>query len=169
VDSSSVSGGRPAAASHAPSTLSNDEAFACLDVEEVRVRFSPPGFVEGSHVGLFVLYEGLPPGQKRLRIWWDEENEPTLFETLALGEGERRGDDPETFRIERVIEHRYQDVSAEEIRRVRAELKIDDRPDNCSTILRTRVATARWVRHSMTRATRSEPAPPVTGSTSCPE
>ena len=43
------------------------------DLQEVRVRFSAPGFVDATHVGLYYNYIGLPAGEKHLEIEWDEE------------------------------------------------------------------------------------------------
>ena len=64
------------------------ERFDCADLQEVRVRFSAPGFVDATHVGLYYNYIGLPAGEKHLEIEWDEEAEPEIFERVDLGPGE---------------------------------------------------------------------------------
>ena len=98
------------------------EEFNCLDVEEVHLRFSAPGYVRGSDVGLYARYSGVPPGEKLLRIWWDYDNDPTSFQDVRLGEGEDRRDSSGLFDIEHLAEHAYPPVNGPVERPVRAEL-----------------------------------------------
>lgn len=107
------------------------EEFNCSDVEEVRVRFSDPGYVRGSRVGLYASYAGVPPGEKLLRVWWDYEHDATSFQDVALGEGEVWRDDPNLFDLEHLVEHVYQPVGPPE-RLVRAELIIRGKTGNCA-------------------------------------
>ena len=74
------------------------EDFDCTHVEIVRVRFSSPGYVEDDNVGLYVYFTGLPEGPKRLRIWWDYENDAVHFFDFRFPE--------EATEIEEVYEHR---------------------------------------------------------------
>ncbi len=122
------------------------EEFDCGALEDVSVRFSAPGYVEANRAGLFVKYEGAPPGEKLLRLWWDFDNEPTRYQDVRLGEGEPRRNDATRFDIETLIEHVYPPVTSPVTLSVRAELNIVGKSGNCG---RNRSVTL-------------EPAPPPT-------
>jgi hypothetical protein len=97
--------------------------FDCSQLEEVRVRFSDPGFLDHLRVGLYVQYVGVPSGQKKLRIWWDYENAFDRFQDIRI-------DDSDLERLSgrevygNVTEHQYEPVSASTPRKVRAELYV---------------------------------------------
>jgi hypothetical protein len=95
--------------------------FSCADILEVHVRFSDPGYVDDNKVGLFVLYHGMPPGEKVIRMWWDLEGDPTKYQDIGIGEGEVHRDDDNLFHYEGIIEHVY-DVDLKTTFKVRAEL-----------------------------------------------
>ncbi len=106
------------------------EEFDCSRVEDVAVRFSDPGFVQGNRAGLYVKYEGVPPGEKLLRVWWNLENEPAVFEDHRLGEGEPRRDD--FFDLEKLLVHVYPEVEAPVTLLVRTELILIGQTGNCA-------------------------------------
>ncbi len=110
---------------------SSAAAFDCSQLEEVRVRFSDPGFLDHLRVGLYVQYVGVPPGEKRLRIWWNYQNAFGAFQDIRI-------DDADLERISgrevygNVIEHEYEPVSASTPRQVRAELFIVGASGGCA-------------------------------------
>lgn len=99
------------------------EDFDCTHVETVRVRFSDPGYVEDDRVGLYVFFTGLPEGPKRLRIWWDYENDAVHFRDFVFPEEETE--------IEETYEHRYEGLSEPTEMLVRVELIRDGLTGNC--------------------------------------
>ena len=99
------------------------EDFDCTHVEIVRVRFSSPGYVENDKVGLYVYFSGLPEGPKRLRIWWDYENDGIQFRDFRFPD--------EATSIEEVYEHRYPDLRGPTEMLVRVELIRDGLTGNC--------------------------------------
>ena len=99
------------------------EDFDCTHVETVRVRFSSPGFAEDDEVGLYVYFTELPEGPKRLRIWWDYENDAVHFRDHVFPEEETE--------IEEVYEHRYLDLREPTEMLVRVELIRDGLTGNC--------------------------------------
>ncbi len=107
------------------------EEFNCENLEDANVRFSAPGYVEANRAGLFVKYEGVPPGEKLLRVWWDYENDPTRYQDVRQGQGEPRRDDPNLFDIETLVEHVYAPVTAPVTLLVRAELIVIGKTGNC--------------------------------------
>ncbi len=115
---------RPAAghelALNEPSAL---EDFDCNHVETVRARFSDPGYSEDDQVGLYVYFSGLPKGPKRLRIWWDYENDGIHFRDYRFLD--------ELTEIEEVYEHRYPDLREPTEMLVRVELIRDGLTGNC--------------------------------------
>lgn len=115
------------------------ERFNCADLQEVRVRFSNPGFVDAIHVGLYYNYIGLPAGEKHLEIAWDEVSEPEKFERIDLGSGEVQRFNDALFDLEGIVEHTYRNISREEMRQVRARLRIRNFEDDCSRVRRIRV------------------------------
>ena len=115
------------------------ERFDCADLQEVRVRFSAPGFVDATHVGLYYNYIGLPAGEKHLEIEWDEEAEPEIFERVDLGPGEVQRFNNALFDLKGIVEHNYQNISREEMRQVRARLRIRNLQGDCSRVRRIRV------------------------------
>ncbi len=108
------------------------EDFDCTHVEIVRVRFSSPGYVEDDKVGLYVYFAGLPEGPKRLRIWWDYENDGVHFRDFRFPE--------EATEIEEVYEHRYLDLREPTEMLVRVELIRDGLTGNCPRNRRVLVA-----------------------------
>jgi hypothetical protein len=110
--------------------LEADEDFNCQNVEKVRVRFGPPGYVEGLEVGLFVNFEGMPPGEKKLRLFWDLDRHPEIFQDVRIGEGEERNDG--IFDFEDVLTHDYRGVGGSAEYKVRVELIMNGQTGNCS-------------------------------------
>jgi hypothetical protein len=108
------------------------EDFDCTSVETVRVRFSSPGYVEDDKVGLYVYFDGLAPGRKRLRIWWDYENDSVHFRDFQFP-----GEETE---IEEVYEHRYLNLRGSTEMLVRVELIRDGLTGNCPRNRRVTVA-----------------------------
>jgi len=108
------------------------EEFNCRDLEEVHLRFSDPGYVRGSDVGLYASYAGVPAGEKLLRVWWDYANDPTLYHDWRLGEGDVRRDDPSLFDLDFLAEHAYPPVTEPVQRLVRAELILLGKTGNCA-------------------------------------
>lgn len=110
--------------------LAEDEEFNCQNVERVRVRFGPPGFVDGLEAGLFVEFDGMPAGEKILRLFWDLDRHPEIFQDVSIGEGDRREDD--LFRFEDVITHQYAGVTSPTTFKVRAEMILEGETGNCA-------------------------------------
>jgi len=137
----------------APSSSQIAEEFSCENLEDANARFSHPGYVAGNRVGLYVKYEGAPPGDKLLRLWWDYGNDTTRFQDIRLGPGEVRRDDPNLFDIERLVEHSYAPVPTPVTLMVRAELIVIGKTGNCA---RNRQVTL-------------EPSPPPPADDSLPE
>lgn len=108
------------------------EDFDCSHVDIVRARFSSPGYVEDDRVGFYVYFTGLPEGPKRLRIWWDYENDPVHFRDFVFPE--------ENTEIEEVYEHRYLDLRGPTEMLVRVELIRDGLTGNCPRNRRVLVA-----------------------------
>ena len=110
---------------------SSTATFDCSQLEEVRVRFSDPGFLDHLRVGLYVQYVGVPTGQKKLRIWWDYDNAFDRFQDIRI-------DDSDLERLSgrevygNVIEHQYEPVSASTPRKVRAELYVAGVSGGCA-------------------------------------
>lgn len=107
------------------------EQFNCSLVDEVFVRFSDPGFLDGSHVGLYVNFTGVPAGEQLLRLWWNYDDAFEETEDVPL-------DDASLDRIggrlvfERVFEHVYAPVVQETSRKVRVELILLGKTGNCA-------------------------------------
>lgn len=108
--------------------LTVNEDFTCENVEEVRVRFSDPGFVDRLNVGLFVKFIGIPPGTKTLRIWWDFETDDT-YQDVDVGDGDVNPEHESLFDVEMIVEHAY---STGGDKRVRVELILEGETGNCS-------------------------------------
>jgi hypothetical protein len=106
--------------------------FDCSSVETVRVRFSSPGYVEYDRVGLYVYFDGLAQGPKRLRVWWDYENDAVHFSDFLF--------DEEETEIEEVYEHRYLNLRDSTEMLVRVELIRDGLTGNCPRNRRVTVA-----------------------------
>ena len=106
-----------------PTTGTVDLAnFTCDSFEEVRVRFSDPGYIRSNEVGLYAAFMGGPPGDKFLRIWWDHDNAPTASQIVDTQEGEVRRDNDQLFDVEALVEHTYSGLSGPTERNVRVEL-----------------------------------------------
>jgi hypothetical protein len=115
-----------------------DEEFNCTNVQHVQARFSSPGFVNDNVVGLYVEFMGFPDVNRTLRIWWDEENAPDLYEDVPLQDSELRkvGD---LLAFDKVVEHTYPGVTQEKEYRVRVELFLADLTGNCARVRRVTV------------------------------
>jgi len=148
-----ASGSVDATAKGVPYSSQVLEEFNCGNLEDANVRFTAPGYVEGNRVGLFVKFEGVPPGEKILRVWWDHENDATRYQDIRLGEGEPRRDDPNRLDIETVVEHLYPPVAAPVTLQVRTELILAGKTGNCAR----------------NRAVTLEPAPPPPREDPSPE
>lgn len=109
--------------------LTDDEDFNCTNVEEVRVRFSDPGFVDRLNVGLFVKFIAIPDGTKTLRVWWDYDTAFDQYQDISVGDGDINPEDASRFDIEMVIEHAYTSAGT---KRVRVELILEDETGNCA-------------------------------------
>ncbi len=99
------------------------EDFDCGDLGSVHVRFSSPGYAEEDRVGLYVSFEGVPEGPKRVRIWWDYENDPVHFRDFRFSD--------DTSDIDEVYEHQYLDLRGPTEMLVRVELIRDGLTGNC--------------------------------------
>ena len=121
--------------------LNNYEEFSCANVEKVRVRFSEPGYVDGSTVGLYVEYVGVVAGRKKLRIWWDYENDPTHYKDVDVGEGEVQRNDDTLSDIEKIIEHTYTGLTQPTELKVRVELIVRGRSGGCVRVRQITVGT----------------------------
>jgi hypothetical protein len=80
------------------------------------------------------MYEGLPVGEKKLKIWWDEENHPTRYERIRLGEGDPTNEERTLFDIRDVFEHTYPGVTEKEKRTVRVQLNVEGTSDACDRV-----------------------------------
>jgi hypothetical protein len=107
-------------------------AFSCDDIVEVRARFTDPGYTFGNVAGLFLGYDGVPPGEKTLSISWDVNNPSGDVETVAVGEGAPNGEG--LFDLEGIVSHEYPDVKGTEAKQVRAELSIEGREGACARV-----------------------------------
>jgi len=103
------------------------ELKSCGHAEGAAMRFSAPGYIVGTSVGLFVRYEGVAAGARSLRIWWDWDNHPELFRDVGVS-----NDDP----FEHVFSHVYANALAGETRTVRTELVVDGRREECIRVRR---------------------------------
>ncbi len=111
--------------------LGSGEEFSCLVVEEVRIRFSDPGYIKSSEVGMFVKYVGMPPGEKKLRVWWDFENEPNRYRDTPIDESDRNPGDPGRYDFEGLLEHTYRNPEVKG-RKIRVELILIGSTGNCA-------------------------------------
>ena len=102
--------------------LESSEVKSCGGAEEAAMRFSSPGFVAGTTVGMYVNFAGLPDGAKKLRIWWDSESQPAIHQDISLANV-----DP----IKEVIRHTYNGAGAGDKRKVRVELIIEGHTNEC--------------------------------------
>jgi hypothetical protein len=136
-----VSGAAPAATFGAPSAQEADEEFNCTNVQHVQARFSSPGFVNDNVVGLFVEFMGFPDVNRRLRVWWDEENAPELYQDVSLEDTEihRVGD---LIAFDKIVEHTYVGLTEPKEFRVRVELFLGDLTGNCARVRRVTVGPA---------------------------
>jgi hypothetical protein len=116
---------RPGGSESSPAAV-DLTGFTCDDLEEVRVRFSDPGYIRGNEVAVYAAFLGAPPGDKFLRIYWDLENRPTNFQIFDTQEGEVRRDNDELFDIEELVEHTYDGLSRPTEFTVRVELVHED-------------------------------------------
>jgi hypothetical protein len=138
VDDSGASPSTVAASSSPAESSSNPsgDELNCTMLQERSVRFSDPGFVDGSHVGLFYLYVGAPNERARLEIFWDEENDPTNTQIVDLGWGEVQRDDDNLSDHTGVIEHSYTAITQPTEKVVRANFIISGKTGNCATVRR---------------------------------
>ena len=132
VSSPQVNGSGPLLSS-AGREASNSEVFSCEATEEVRVRFSDPGWVRNHEVGLYVKFTGVFEGNPTLRVWWNYESATPSFEDVALA-------GPDTYRmgdalvIEKILEHAYPPVTEATKGKVRVELLLDGRRGYCARV-----------------------------------
>lgn len=112
----------PRSSSHLAVVPESSEVKSCGGAEEAAMRFSSPGFVTGTTVGMYVNFAGLPDGAKKLRIWWDYENQPAFHQDISLA-----NDDP----IKAVLQHTYNDAGVGDKRKVRVELIIEGHTNEC--------------------------------------
>jgi hypothetical protein len=138
-----------------PSTL---EDFDCTHLESVRVRFSDPGYSEDDRVGLYVYFADLMEGPKRLRIWWDYENDGDHFQDYRFSD--------EATEIEEVYEHRYLGLREPTEMLVRVELIRDGLTGNCPRNRRILVSPPAGASGSAGPATRTAQVGPGIGSVS---
>jgi len=116
----------------APSSSQPDiEPLTCDQLESVNVRFSDPGYVDGNRVGMYASFEGAPPGDKFLKIWWDYVNEPQKTEIVDTQAGEPRRDNDDIFDIYALVEHEYDFTQNTEVT-VRVELILEDTTRGCA-------------------------------------
>jgi hypothetical protein len=106
--------------------------FSCEDIEEIRARFSDPGFAFGNVVGLYLSYRGAPPGDKILKMTWDEHNAAGVVEEAEIGPGDPIGEG--LFFLEGMVTHEYDHVNSTETKTVRANLRIVGRDGSCSRV-----------------------------------
>jgi hypothetical protein len=116
-----------------PAAQNEDEDFNCTNVQEVRARFSEPGFVQDTNVGFFVFFQGVQDTNMTLRLWWDFANAPESFEDVTLEQGDvyREND---LLTVDKVVEHNYSDVVETTHKRVRVELILADQTGNCARV-----------------------------------
>lgn len=116
-------------------------SFTCADVQDnIKVRFSQPGFVIGPVVSLFVEYKGIPvPGDKFLDIWWDEVNKPGEVENLNVGAGDPQSHDSAKFDLKGIVAWVYDDLERPEQRQIRVNLRVAGRDGECARVRRVHV------------------------------
>ena len=110
------------------------EDFDCTNLLEVRERFNDPGFICGRRVGMYLRYIGLPPGESFVEIIWDEENAPSVFETIRLLDFLSPQRDTGLFDVEMILEHHYSGITEEVSRRVRATLFYEEMTGSCARV-----------------------------------
>lgn len=106
--------------------------FSCSDVQEVRVRFSSPGFVRVNDVAVYASFIGAPPGDKFLRIWWDYEGDREEFEIVDTQAGQPQRDNDDLFDIEAIVEHTYEGLPRQKTFTVRVELILEGGTRGCA-------------------------------------
>jgi hypothetical protein len=134
------------------------EDFDCTHVDAVRVRFSEPGYSEEDRVGLYVYFAELPEGPKKLRIWWDYENDGVHFTDYRFSE--------DVTEIEEVYEHRYPGLREETEMLVRVELIRDGLTGNCPRNRRVLVSPPSGASRGSASATQTARVGPGIGSVS---
>lgn len=112
--------------------------FNCDVLTEARLRFTDPGFKAGNIVGAYLLYTGVPAGEKVLERIWDEGNSRGDVEVFPVGQGEPQPDG--TFRLEGVITHEYDRVKSTQKKKVRANLTLEGVDGRCSRVRDTTVS-----------------------------
>jgi hypothetical protein len=106
--------------------------FNCEDVVDADARFTDPGYTFGNVAGLFLSYSGVPPGVKKIAVYWDVENPAGAVESRVVGEGSPTADG--LFELEGIVSHEYPDVTGTEEKKVRAELSILGRTGSCARV-----------------------------------
>jgi hypothetical protein len=107
-------------------------AFSCEDVVDADARFTDPGYTFGNVAGLFLSYDGVPPGVKKLTVFWDVENPAGAVQSRVVGEGTPTAEG--LFDLEGIVSHEYPDVKGTEEKKVRAELSIQGREGSCARV-----------------------------------
>jgi hypothetical protein len=113
-------------------SLVDPQSFSCDDVQEVRVRFSSPGFVNGNEVAVYAAFIGAPPGDKFLRIWWDYQNNRETFQIVDTQAGEPQRDNDDLYDIETLVEHSYDAPRTPTDYTVRVELILEGGTRGCA-------------------------------------
>ena len=135
--SATSSTARSSTTSSGSSVSAVDEPFTCAEIENVQVRFGSPGFSKGRAVGLFVEYDGAPPGEKMVEITWDELNAPNEVARHSIGEGNGRNDG--LTDVLGMAAHFYNDVASPERKQVRINLMLEGRGGQCARVRRVNV------------------------------
>jgi hypothetical protein len=106
--------------------------FSCANVEEVRVRFSDPGYIEENQVAVYAAFIGVPPGDKFLKIWWDYDNKREKYQIVDTQAGEVRRDNDLVYDVEAVVEHTYDGLTDPTEYNVRVELVLEGGSRGCA-------------------------------------
>lgn len=114
----------------------------CNSLDERRVRFTDPGFVEGNRVGLYFLYSNVPSGASTLEIIWDEVDEGDRMERVALDDLVVRRNGTTSVDYRGIVEHTYVNVTRPVEKRVRVTLRVEGYDNDCPTVRRVTVSPA---------------------------
>jgi hypothetical protein len=114
-----------------PASQEEIQALACDQLGDVRARFTDPGFVDGNRVGLYVVFEGAPPGDKFLKIWWDYTNLPGSVQRVDTEAVDTRRRSDSSFDVYALVEHEYAFRRNTEVT-VRVELVLEGTTRGCA-------------------------------------
>lgn len=107
-------------------------AFSCEDLVDARARFTDPGYTFANVAGLFLSYDGVPSGEKILKVFWDVQNPSGAVDEAEVGQGDPMGDG--LFFLEGIVSHEYPDIKGTVDKQVRAELSIQGRERSCARV-----------------------------------